>query len=330
MPTVYHDEDADLSALDGETVAILGYGSQGRPQALNLRDSGVDVIVGNVHDDSWERAEEDGFDVYPVAEAAARADVVTVLVPDEFQADIFEADIEPGLSAGDALVFSHGYNIYYGFLEPPADVDVVMVAPKMIGPAVRDLFERGEGVPGKVAVEQDATGRAMDRTLAYAKGVGATMAGAIESTFEEETVLDIFCEQMMAGGSMATIMVAYEVLTAEGYDPLTVLFNLYLSGEAIEESRLRAKEGLFDQLSNHSRTSQYGQLTRGLSMADEETRATFREHVEEIRNGEFAREWTLEQQTGFAVFNKLWDQLQDHEITDVEQQAREQLNFTFE
>lgn len=330
MPTVYHDGDADLSTLDDETVAVLGYGSQGRPQALNLRDSGVEVIVGNVRDDSWEHAEEDGFDVYPVDEASERADVVTVLIPDEFQADIFEADIEPGLDAGDAVVFSHGYNVYYGFLEPPADVDVVMVAPKMIGPAVRDLYERGEGVPGKVAVEQDATGRAMERTLAYAKGVGATMAGAIESSFEEETVLDIFCEQMMAGGSMATIMVAYEVLTAEGYDPLTVLFNLYLSGEAIEESRLRAEEGLFDQLSNHSRTSQYGQLTRGLAVADEETRDAFRENLEEIRNGKFAREWTLEQQTGFAVFDKLWDQLQDHEINEVEERAREQLNFTFE
>lgn len=330
MARVYHDEDADLSALEDETVAIIGYGNQGRSQALNLRDSGIEVIVGNVRDDSWERAEEDGFDVYLMGEATSRADIVTVLVPDEFQAEIFEEDIQPELDPGDAVLFSHGYNIYYDFIEPPADVDVIMVAPKMIGPSVRTLFEKGEGVPTMVGVNQDATGRAMERTLGYAKGVGATRAGAIDSSFEEETVLDLFGEQLMAGGSMAMIMTAFEVLTNQGYDPLTVLFNLYLSGEAIVESRLRAKEGLFDQLENHSRTSQYGQLTRGLAMADEETREAFRENVEDIQTGRFAREWTMEQQADFPVFNRMWSRMRDHEINDVEEEAREKLDFELE
>jgi len=330
MARVYHDEDVELSAIGDETVAVVGYGNQGRSQALNLRDSGVEVIVGNVRDDSWDDAEDDGFDVYPMSEATARADIVTVLVPDEFQAEIFEADIEPELDAGDAVLFSHGYNVYYEFIDVPDDVDVVMVAPKMIGPTVRDLFEQGEGVPAMVAVHQDATGRAMERTLAYARGIGATRAGAIDSTFEEETVLDLFGEQLMAGGSMAMIMMAYDVLTAEGYDPLTVLFNLYLSGEAVTESRLRAAEGLFDQLENHSRTSQYGQLTKGLAMADEETREAFEENVEEIRTGRFAREWAMEQQAGFPVFNKMWGRVEDHEINEIEEIADEKLDFTLE
>lgn len=330
MARVYHDEDADVSAIDDETVAVIGYGNQGRSQALNLRDSGVDVIVGNVRDTSWERAEADGFDIYPMTEATDRADIITVLIPDEFQAEIYREDIEPNLDPDDAVLFSHGYNIYYDFIQPPAYVDVIMVAPKMIGPTVRDLFEDGEGVPTMVAVEQDASGRAHERTLGYAKGIGATRAGAIDSTFEEETVLDLFGEQLMAGGSMAMIMTAYEVLISKGYDPLTVLFNLYLSGEAVVESRLRAEEGLFEQLENHSRTSQYGQLTRGLSMADEETREAFAQNVEDIRTGRFAREWAMEQQADFPVFNRMWSRMRNHEINDVEAEAREKLDFELE
>lgn len=330
MTDVYHDEDADLSVLDDQTIGIIGYGNQGRSQALNLRDSGVDVIVGNIEDESLERAIEDGFDTYSIQDAVVEADIISVLIPDEVQQEIFDTDIKPGLETGDTLLFSHGYNVYYNSLDIPDDVDVIMVAPKMIGPVVRELFEKGDGVPAEVAVDQNITGDAMDQALAYAKGIGATRSGALESSFEQETVLDLFCEQMMAGGSLATTMAAFEVLTSKGYDPVTVAFNLYLSGEAIEESRLRAQEGLINQLENHSPTSQYGQLTRGMAMANEALYETYRDNIEDIESGEFAKEWELEQAADYPVFERQWEQIRDHELTDVEEKAHELLDLSFE
>jgi ketol-acid reductoisomerase len=329
MPEIYHDEDVELTVIEDETVSIIGYGNQGRSQAQNLRDSGIDVIVGNTEDESYEQAVEDGFETVSISEATRRGDIVAFLIPDTAQPEVYEEQIAPELDEGDALLFSHGYNIYFNNIDPADYIDIIMVAPKMIGPVVRDLYERGEGVPTEVAVEQDATDRALQRTLAYAKGIGATRNGAIESSFEQETVLDLFCEQMMAGGSMATIISAFETLTDQGFDPITVVFNLYASGEAIEESRLRAQEGLIDQLSNHSQTSQYGQLTRGMELHNEETRQRYEEVLEEIRTGEFAKEWTLEQVSDFSKKERLWEEIEEHRITEVEETVHEELDLSF-
>jgi ketol-acid reductoisomerase len=255
--TVYTDADADLSHLEGRTVAIVGYGNQGRAQALSLRDSGVEnVVVGNRADASRDRAEDDGFFVCTMAEAADCADVVFLLVPDEVQPEVYRESIEPGLDSGDVLNFASGYNITYGFIEPPADVDVVMVAPRMIGTTVRELYEEGNGAPALLAVEQDASGEATEVALALAGGIGCTRAVVTDSDFESETVTDPMTEQALLPVFVSALRAKYET----GVAPETVLMEQYLSREISHIWEQAATQGPIEQLTLHSQTSQYGQL----------------------------------------------------------------------
>jgi len=320
--TVYRDEDGDLSVLADRTVAIVGYGNQGRAQALNLRDSGVeDVIVGNREDASWDQAEQDGFPVYTVAEATDRADVVFLLIPDEVQPEVFRESIEPNLEAGDVLNFASGYNITYGFIEAPADVDVVMVAPRMIGTTVRELYEAGDGAPALLAVEQDASGEALDVALALAKGIGCTRSGVIDSDFESETITDLMTEQALLPVFINALRAKYEAEVAAGIAPETVLMEQYLSREMSHIWEKAATQGLIEQLTLHSQTSQYGQLRFAQEFDDDPIREFMAERLREIRNGQFATEWTTEQQAGYPQLGRLYEMVRSEEQFQAEQET---------
>ncbi len=302
---IFYDSDADLSVLDGRQIAIIGYGNQGRAQAMNMRDSGLDVIVGNIEDDSFERAVADGFPTMAIAEAAQRADVLFILVPDEFQQAVYGEEIAPHLRSGQTLTFAHGYNICYGFIVPPEDVDVVMVAPRMIGVGVRERFLSGEGAPAFVAVEQDATGQAWETAKAIAKGIGATKAGALEMTFAQETEMDHFMEQALWPIITRALILSYEVLVENGYPPEAVILELYQSGEAGQIFQEMQHVGLFQQMGFHSRTSQYGTLSRGPRMLPDDIKEAMETALAEIKAGGFAREWEAEQEAGQPEFRRL-------------------------
>ncbi len=294
MANVYHDEDASLEAVRGQTIAILGYGNQGSAQARNLRDSGLEVIVGNI-DDSYRRtAVTDGFEVVPIAEAAARAEMLFLLTPDEVMPEVYEKDVAPHLEAGDLLDFAHGYNIGFGLIVPPAFVDVVMIAPRMIGAGVRDSYLSGEGFPSFVGVHQDATGKARERMLALAKALGSTRAGCLEMSLKDEATLDLFTEQAFGPAFGRVMMTAIDTLVEAGYPPEAVLMELYLSGE-LAYSFLKMREmGALRQHELHSHTSQYGTLSRSLRYFDLDPmlKQKMQESLEEIRSGAFAQEWS--------------------------------------
>lgn len=288
------DEPVDLTALDGRTVAILGFGNQGAAQAANLRDSGIEPVVGNRDDEYAGRAREAGFAVTSLAEAAAAADVVLLLVPDEVQPVVLADEVAGGLAAGDVLVVASGYNWHFGLLEVPDGVDVVMVAPRMIGAVVRDRFVDRSGFPCFVSVERDASGRAWDTALAVARGIGATLGGAIVSSAREEAALDLFSEQAVWPAILDVLRTAHAVTTAAGFTDEAVLYETYLSGEPSDVLAHAAQDGLFAQLGLHSRTSQYGQLRSlaGLD-TDGELRGRFARVLhDDILSGAFAREWS--------------------------------------
>jgi ketol-acid reductoisomerase len=303
---VYFEDEIDITAIRGERIAIIGYGNQGRAQGMNLRDSGLHVHIGTLNDASWKQAEAGGFGVFDVGEAVRRADMVLLLVPDQVQAELYRDAIAPNLSAGKLLGFAHGYNIYYGLIQPPPDVDVVMVAPRMIGVKVRELYLAGSGAPAYVAVHQDATGRAWARAMGLAAGIGAAKGGAIEQTFAQETELDLFCEQFVWAAITRTLIGSFEFLVAEGYDPEVAVLELYASGEAGEVVAEMARTGFFKQMHFHSNTSQYGTLSRGPEVFPESIRETMRAALDVIRGGAFAREWSAEQEAGYPVFRRLW------------------------
>ncbi|MDE0169932.1 MAG: ketol-acid reductoisomerase [bacterium] len=317
MARMYFDGDADLGHLDAREVCIVGYGNQGRSQALNLRDSGVVVIVGSRRDRSYERALADGFDVFPVAEAVRKAQVVFFLVPDEVMPEVFERDIAPGLRRDDMLVFASGYNIAFDLITPPADVDVVLIAPRMIGSGVRETFISGEGFPSLIAVHQDASGLAGQRTLALCKGIGSTTMGVIESSFIEEATVDLFAEQV---GYLYAVRRYCEVLVEAGCSPEVAMLEFYASGEGIETAKAYRDIGLWDQITLHSRTSQYGQeVTARLSPEDEEAeRARLRGVISRIQDGSFAREWAAEQHAGFPEFERVRKLNMGHEMRAAE------------
>ena len=324
---IYFEEDADLSVLQQERIAVIGYGNQGRAQALNMRDQGLHVIVGTLRDASWETACTDGFEVCGPAEAVSKGDVICLLVPDQVQAEMYHRDVAPNLGPGKMLDFAHGYNIHYGFIKPPADVDVVMVAPRMIGVKVREIFQAGSGAPAYVAVQQDATGRAKARALALAKGIGATRGGAIELSFEAETVLDLFCEQFVWAAITRTIITSFEFLVSQGYDPEIAVLELYASGEAGEVLHEMAHTGFFEQMHFHSNTSQYGTLSRGPSVLDDTIKEKMRAVLEDLRLGTFAREWELEGMTGYPVFKRLWSRALAHPMQQAETSLHAQLGI---
>lgn len=323
MTRMYQDSEADLAVLAGKPIAIIGYGNQGRAQALNLRDSGLEVIVGGIADESLARAQADGFETMDIATAAARGDVLCLLLPDEVQKPIFQADIRPNLRAGKTLDFAHGYAIHYGLIVPPPEVDVILVAPRMIGAVVRELFVKGKGAPACVGVFQDATGEAWAKALAFAKGMGATRGGAIHSSFAEETELDHFTEQVFWPAVFRMFLESFDLLVAAGYSPEVVALELWASGEPGEVMLKMAELGLFKQMALHSRTSQYGTLTRTRTFLSDDIRERIRRGLETIRSGRFSREWEAEQAAGYPTFNRLREQALAHPINQVEQRLRE-------
>ncbi len=318
MAKIYTDDDIDLAILKGRKVGVIGYGNQGHAQAQNLRDSGADVVIGNRDDDYGQRAAADGFEVMEIAAAASAADVLLVLIPDEVQPVVYEKEIKANLKAGDALCFASGYNIYYKQIEVPEDVDVIMVAPRMIGEAVRNLYKQGLGYPCLVAAEQDSSGKAMDVALAVAKGIGATRLGAFESSFEEEATIDLFAEQMLWPAITKLCMLYFEKLVDNGCDPEIIASELYLSGEFVEIAKAMITEGFFEQLNLHSQTSQYGQLSRGERMVPAEVRAQADKAMEGIKSGAFAQEWAAEQAKGKPTLKKLWEQVRKHPMAQAE------------
>jgi ketol-acid reductoisomerase len=296
MAVIYHDEDADPAAIRGETVAILGYGNQGSAQARNLRDSGVDVIVGNIADAYGEAARAEGFEVLPMATASQRASALFLLIPDEIMPEVYARDIAPHLTPGKLLNFAHGYNIAFNFIVPPPFIDVVMIAPRMIGAGVRDTYRLGEGFPSFVGVHQDATGRAQQRLLALARAVGSTRAGCLEMSLHDEAALDLFTEQAFGPAFGRVMLTAIDTLVEAGYPPEAVLMELYLSGE-LAYSFLKIRElGMLKQHELHSHTSQYGTITRSARYADLDPllRQKMRESLDDIRSGAFAKEWSTD------------------------------------
>jgi ketol-acid reductoisomerase len=322
---VYHDQDADLSVLKDRRIAVIGYGNQGRAQALNLRDSGLEVLVGNVDDAYGERACEEGFVLLPIAEAVADADIMMMLIPDEVMPTVFKEDIAPHLVEGNVLVFASGYNITFDLLAPPDCVDVVLVAPRMIGDGVRNLYLAGRGFPSFVGVAQDYTGLARETTLALAKGIGSTRAGVVEVTFAEEAELDLFTEQCFFPAFSQVLKTAVDLMIEEGYPPYAVLLELYMSGELSYALGKTAELGMVDQSALHSRTSQYGSLSRTARYASSELRARMREGLEEIRSGRFVQEWTAEQAAGCPTLRELRQEAESRWLNEMERELRQAL-----
>jgi ketol-acid reductoisomerase len=320
--TVYHDEDADLGVLADATIAVIGYGNQGRSQALNLRDSGLRVIVGNIGDAARERAREEGFDAFDVADAAARADVAMLLVPDEVMPEVWTRDVEPKLRPGTCVSFASGYTVAFGLIAPPARFDVILIAPRMIGPGVRDRFVEGKGFPSFVGVHQDASGRAKARMLALARGIGSTRAGCLELTFAQEAHLDLFTEQGFGPMMGLALRQSIELLVEQGYPPEAVVMELFASGELGYAFQRAADTGLFAQNAFHSHTSQYGSMTRSARVADIDLKARLLAHLDDIRSGRFAAEWSEEQRNGLPLFNQLKDMARYHPLFDWEQRTR--------
>ena len=317
--TVYYDDDADVSQIEGKTVAVLGYGSQGHAHAQNLADSGVDVIVGLRESSASRReAEADGLRVETPTVAAGEADIVVMLVPDTVQPDVYEA-IEPELDAGDTLQFAHGFNIHYGQIEPPEDVDVTMVAPKSPGHLVRRTYKRGEGTPGLLAVYQNASGEAHEEGLAYARALGCTRAGVIETSFQEETETDLFGEQaVLCGGVTEMVKAGFETLVDAGYSPEMAYFECLNELKLIVD--LMYEGGHMGMWNSVSDTAEYGGLTRGTEVIDREGMA---EILEGVQTGEFAREWINENQANRPAYKQYRNAEQNHEIEQVGERLRD-------
>ncbi|MBM3666282.1 MAG: ketol-acid reductoisomerase [Actinobacteria bacterium] len=314
---IYYDSDADLSLLEGKTVAILGYGSQGHAHALNLKDSGIDVVVG-LRPDSSSRAdaEAQGLEVLDVADAASKGDVVMILLPDEKQAEIWNAEIADGIADGNLLMFAHGFAIRFGQIEPPPGVDVGMVAPKGPGHLVRRQFEEGKGVPCLMAVHQEATGKARDLVLAYASGIGGGRAGIIETTFKDEAETDLFGEQaVLCGGTTELVRAGFETLVEAGYDPRLAYFECLHELKLIVD--LMYEQGIQGMRHSISNTAEYGDMTRGPKVITDDTREAMRKILSDIQSGEFAKEWIAENQAGGENFDRMRTEATDHQVEKV-------------
>lgn len=318
----YYDQDADLKYLDGKTVAVIGYGSQGHAQALNLKESGIKVIVADVPDsENWEKALTDGFEPLKAAEAAELADIIQLLIPDELQAGVYRQDIAPHMKPGKAIMFSHGFNIHFGQINPPQDVDVFMIAPKSPGHLVRRMYEQGAGVPALVAIHQDYTGNALNVALAYAKGIGSTKAGVIETTFKEETETDLFGEQVvLCGGVTELVRAGFDTLVEAGYQPEIAYFECLHELKLIVD--LIYEGGISCMRNSISYTAEYGDITRGKRIITDETREEMEYILEEIQDGSFAKEWLLENQVGRPVFNAMQKKEANHLIEVVGKKLR--------
>lgn len=325
MPKIYYDQDADLNLLKGKTIAIIGYGSQGHAQAQNLQDSGLNVIVGLRQDlPDWQKAEADGLKVVTVPEAAKAGDIIQILVPDELQAGIYQEQIEPYLEEGNALMFSHGFNIHFGQIVPPANVDVFMVAPKGPGHIVRRMYTEGKGVPCLIAVYQDYSGKTKDIGLAYAKGIGGTRAGVFETTFKEETETDLFGEQAVLCGGVTELMKAgFDTLVEAGYAPEIAYFECLHEMKLIID--LINEGGLNLMRYSVSNTAEYGDYISGKRIITEETRQEMKKILAEVQNGEFAKRWILENKAGRPAYNAMKKKESEHLVEKVGAQLRKMM-----
>jgi ketol-acid reductoisomerase len=328
MPAkIYYDQDADLSLLRGKKIAIVGYGSQGHAHALNLKDSGQDVVIGLYKGSkSWPKAEKDGLRVATVAEAAQMADIVMILLPDQAHRQTFDESIRGALTKGKTLMVAHGFSIHFNQVVPPPDVDVSMIAPKAPGHIMRDLFVQGPGVPALLAVQQDVSGKARDVALAYGKGVGCTRAGVIETTFKEETETDLFGEQaVLCGGVSALIKAAFETLVKAGYQPEVAYFECMHELKLIVD--LFYQGGLAYMRYSVSDTAEYGDYSRGPRVIDERVRAEMQKILHEIQTGQFAREWVLENQANRASFLSTRRMEAEHQIEEVGKRLRSMMSW---
>ena len=324
---MYYDDDANLELLSDRTVAVIGYGSQGHAHSLNLKEGGVGVVVG-LREGSARRAEAEsaGLEVATVAEAAAAGDIIMILINDEVQRSVYEADIRPNLEAGNALAFAHGFNIHFGQVVPPADADVFMVAPKGPGHLVRRVYSEGGGVPGLLAVEQDATGRAHEIGLAYAKGIGCTRGGVIQTTFREETETDLFGEQVvLCGGLTELIRAGFDTLVEAGYQPEVAYFECLHEVKLIVD--LIYEGGIANMRSSISDTAEFGDLTRGGRVVTEETRREMKRILAQVQNGQFAKEWLLENQVGRPNYNARKRRDAEHLIEEVGSRLRGMMSW---
>jgi ketol-acid reductoisomerase len=321
MAKIYREEDANLEPLKGKTIAIIGYGNQGQAQANNLRDSGCRVIIGSIRDPSYDQAVRDGFEVYDIAEAAKRADVIHMLIPDEYQAEVYKRDIEQHMKSGKVLCFSHGFNIHFEQIVPPKDVDVIMIAPKAPGAILRRMYQQGSGTPGLLAVKQNASGKAREIALAMAKGVGLTRIGVVETTFKEEVETDLFGEQAVLVGGVSELMKAgFETLVEAGYQPEIAYF------ECINELKLivdlvyeHGIEGMHAAVSN---TAEYGGKTRGKWIIDERVRKTMKKMLSEVQSGKFAKEWVEESKRGIPELKRMREEAKEHLVERVGRELR--------
>jgi ketol-acid reductoisomerase len=327
LAKMFYDRDADPSALAGKTVAVIGYGSQGHAHALNLKDSGVQVIVGLKKGSSrWNKVTEDGLEVAEVDQAVARADVIMILVPDELQASLYREKIEPNLGPGKALTFAHGFNIHFGQIDPRKDTNVFMIAPKGPGHLVRRMYKSGVGVPCLLAIHQDVDGQCRRLALAYAHGVGGTKAGVIETTFAEETETDLFGEQaVLCGGVSALVQAGFETLVDAGYQPEIAYFECLHELKLIVD--LMYEGGIGRMRYSISNTAEYGDLTRGPRIIDDRVRAEMKQVLKEIQTGEFARDWILENAAGRPVFRALERLGAEHPIEKVGSELRSMMTW---
>lgn len=330
MAKIYYDDSCDLSLIKNQTVAVIGYGSQGHAQAQNMRDSGLNVVIGLRPGSSSEaKAREDGFEVLSPADASARADIIQILAPDTIQPGIFKESVEPNLKEGDALVFSHGFNIHYEGIVPPANVDVYMVAPKGPGHLVRRVFTEGGGVPSLIAVHQDATGKAKDRALAHASAVGGGRAGILETTFKDETETDLFGEQaVLCGGLSHLVMAGFETLTEAGYDPDIAYFECLHEIKLITD--LMYEGGIANMRYSISDTAEYGDLTRGPRVIDANVKQNMRKVLDDIqkdKGARFAKEWMEDTEKGYPHYKELQGKGQKHPIEEVGKKLRGMMKF---
>ncbi|HTT31488.1 MAG TPA: ketol-acid reductoisomerase [Solirubrobacteraceae bacterium] len=324
---MFYDDDADLHKLDGKTVAIIGYGSQGHAHSLNLKDSGVDVVVGlRSSSASVAKAQEHGLRVVEPADAASEGDIIMMLVPDELHRSVWESGVKDGVAPGNMILFGHGFSIHYGEVVPPPDVDVALVAPKGPGHLVRRQYLEGSGVPGLVAVHQDASGEALSLALAYAKGIGCTRGGVIETTFKDETETDLFGEQaVLCGGVTELVRAGYDTLTEAGYDPRLAYFEVLHELKLIVD--LMYEKGIAGMRYSISNTAEYGDMTRGKVIISDATREAMKKVLADIQSGDFAREWIAENRAGQENFKRMREEQSGHQVEVVGRELRANMDW---
>lgn len=326
MTKVYYDQSVEKDALQGKKIAVVGYGSQGHAHAQNLKDNGYDVVIGIRPGRSFDQAKKDGFEVYSVADAVKSSDVVMVLLPDEIQGKVYEEEIAPNLETGNALAFAHGFNIHFGVIKPPQNVDVFLVAPKGPGHLVRRTFVEGSAVPALFAVEQDATGEARDLALSYAKGIGATRAGVLETSYKEETETDLFGEQaVLCGGVTRLIQSGFEVLVEAGYQPEIAYFEVLHEMKLIVD--LMYEGGLENMRYSISNTAEFGDYVSGPRVITEDTKENMRAVLKDIQSGQFSDRFIKDNDNGFKEFKQLREDQSNHQITQVGQTLRDMMPF---